>query len=149
ALITLIAMVGLTAIAAAQTQPVVIKTTKLPKAYLRQAYQVRLEAQGGILPLHWQLKEGKLPAGTILQEDGLLAGTPSETGEFRFTVTVTDSERPASQRDQQLSLVVVAPLLARWGRYPKVNGQRIEGSIIVSNQTDDEFDLTAIVLAVA
>ncbi|HXY03279.1 MAG TPA: hypothetical protein VEI49_06840, partial [Terriglobales bacterium] len=36
----------------------------------------------------------------------------------------------------------------QWGRYPKVNGRRIEGSAFVSNQTDRSFDLTVIVLAV-
>ena len=63
-------------------------------------------------------------------------------------MTLTDSGRPAAQRNQQLVLTVVAPLLAQWGRYPKVTGQRLEGSIIVSNQTEQDFDLTAIVMAV-
>ena len=38
--------------------------------------------------------------------------------------------------------------MAQWGRYPKVNGQRLEGSITVSNQTEQDFDLTVIVMAV-
>ena len=64
-------------------------------------------------------------------------------------MTVTDGGRPVAQRAQQLVLTVVAPLLAQWGRYPKVTGQRLEGSIIVSNQTEQDFDLTAaIVMAV-
>lgn len=133
---------------AATGPPLVIRTSSLPRAYARQLYEVRLEAQGGTAPLKWEVTEGKLPAGVVLQRDGLLAGTPSETGEFRFTVTVSDSGKPAYQRQQQLSMIVVAPLMAQWGRYPKVNGQRIEGSIIVSNQTDRDFDLTVIVLAV-
>jgi hypothetical protein len=98
--------------------------------------------------LKWELTDGSLPAGIVLHSDGELAGTPRETGEFRFTVTVTDTGKPAYQRTQQLSLTVVSPLMAQWGRYPKVNGQRLEGSILVSNQTDRDFDLTVIVLAV-
>jgi hypothetical protein len=107
-----------------------------------------MEAHGGITPLRWEMKEGTLPAGIVLGRDGILSGIPSETGEFKFTVTVTDSGRPAAQRNQQLVLTVAAPLFAQWGRYPKVKGQRLEGSIIVSNQTEQDFDLTVIMMAV-
>jgi Putative Ig domain len=133
---------------AATGEPVVIQTTSLPKAYLKQHYETRLEAHGGITPLRWEVTEGALPAGIILGHDGVLNGIPTETGEFKFTVTVTDSGRPAVQRNQQLVLTVVAPLFAQWGRYPKVKGRRLEGSIIVSNQTEQDFDLTAIMMAV-
>ena len=133
---------------AATGEPLVIQTTSLHKAYLRQHYETHLEARGGITPLRWELTEGALPVGIVLGADGILSGVPTETGEFKFTVTVTDSGRPAAQRNEQLVLTVVAPLLAQWGRYPKVTGQRLEGSIIVSNQTEQDFDLTAIVMAV-
>jgi hypothetical protein len=45
-------------------------------------------------------------------------------------------------------LSVEIPLTAEWGRRPTVNGQRIDGSIKVSNNTGRDFDLTFIVLAV-
>jgi hypothetical protein len=107
-----------------------------------------LEAHGGITPLRWEITDGTPPAGIALAQEGILSGIPTETGEFRFTVTVTDSGKPGSQHSQQLVLTVLAPLLAQWNRYPKVTGQRLEGSIDVSNQTEHDFDLTAIVLAV-
>jgi len=125
-----------------------ILTTRLPKAYAKQPFEARLEARGGIQPLTWEVSEGSLPAGIVLQNDGRLVGTPAVTGEFRFTARVNDSGKPAYERTQQFMLVVVSPLMAQWGRYPKVNGQRLEGSVMVSNQTDHEFDLTVIVLAV-
>ncbi len=133
---------------AATGRPLVFQTITVPKAYVRQPYQARLEADGGVAPLKWEISEGSLPAGIILQTDGVLAGTPAETGEFRFTTTVTDSGKPAYQRQQQLSLVVVAPLMVQWSHYPKVTGQRLEGSITVSNETERDFDLTVIMLAV-
>lgn len=128
--------------------PLVIETQSLPRAYVRQPYQARLQTHGGVPPLKWEVTEGSLPAGIVLQNDGQLTGTPAETGELYFTVTVTDSGRPAHQITHQFSLNVVSPLMAQWGRYPKINGQRLEGSILVSNQTDRDFDLTVIVLAV-
>ena len=134
--------------AGATGQPLVFRTSTLPKAYLRQPYQARLEADGGITPLKWEVSDGSLPAGIILQTDGVLTGTPMETGEFRFTATVTDNGKPAYQRQQQLSLVVVSPLMLRWAHYPKVTGQRLEGSVTVSNATERDFDLTVIMMAV-
>ena len=135
--------------AAATGEPLVIRTASLPRGYLHQPYQVKLEAQGGILPLHWELAEGNLPQGVVLHPEGTLSGAPEATGEFHFTVNVADSGKPAMQHKQPLVLAVVSPLLVQWGRYPKVNGRRIEGSIIVSNQAEQNFDLTAIIMAVA
>ena len=134
--------------AAATGEPLVIRTTTLPKGYLRQRYEVRLVASGGITPLRWEITEGAAPNGIVMSRDGILSGIPTETGDFKFTATVTDSGSPAVQRNQQLVLTVVAPLMAQWGRYPKVNGRRLEGSIVVSNQTEQDFDLTAIMMAV-
>jgi hypothetical protein len=133
---------------AATGEPLEVRTASLPKAYLKQQYEFRLEARGGITPLRWEITEGAAPAGIVLGRDGVLSGAPTETGEFKFTVTVTDGGRPAVQRNQQLVLTVVAPLMAQWGRYPRVTGRRLEGSIIVSNQTEQDFDLTAIMMAV-
>jgi len=130
------------------TQPLSIQTTSLPKAYVRQPFQARLDARGGTPPYKWEVSDGPLPDGVVLHPDGELSGTPAQTGEFRFTARVEDSSKPAYQLSKQFALSVVSPLMARWGKYPTVNGQRLEGSILVSNETEDDFDLTAIMLAV-
>jgi hypothetical protein len=134
--------------AAAGGDPLVISSEPLPKGLLRQSYRTRLVGGGGIAPLTWELTSGSLPAGLTLAADGALTGTPTETGLFHFTVTVTDSGKPAQQRNKELTLQVVAPLIVEWSRYPKITGQRVEGAIKVSNQTGDDFDLTVILLAV-
>jgi hypothetical protein len=128
--------------------PLVIETQSLPKAYVREPYQTRLQARGGVPPLKWEVTEGSLPAGIVLHNDGQLTGTPTRSGELQFNVTVTDSDRPAHQITHRFLFTVVSPLMAQWGRYPRINGQRLEGSILVSNQTDRDFDLTVIILAV-
>ena len=152
-ILLLLGLLGPAAISAAQQgaatgAPLEVRTASLPKAYLKQHYETHLEARGGITPLRWEVADGALPGGVVLGRDGVLSGVPTETGEFRFTVTVTDSGKPEVQRNQQLVLTVVAPLLAQWGRYPKVTDRRLEGSILVSNQTEQEFDLTVIAMAV-
>src|SRR5579863_4510104 len=68
---------------AATGERLVIQTTSLHKAYLRQHYETHLEAHGGITPLRWEITEGALPAGIVLGTDGTVSGVPTETGEFK------------------------------------------------------------------
>jgi hypothetical protein len=128
--------------------PLTIQTTSLPKGFIGQRYEVQMLAHGGGAPYKWEITEGTLPSGVNLHAEGDLIGVPGEVGEFRFTVLVRDSGSPAYELRQKLVLTVVAPLLLQWGKYPAVNGKRIEGSVLVSNQTDGDFDLTVIVVAV-
>ena len=125
-----------------------VSSTTLPKAFLRQTYGLQLNADGGIPPYNWTLTAGDLPAGMSVNSKGLLAGAPQATGDFHFTVTVIDSSRPGNQRNQELTLHVVAPLFVEWSHPPAIVGSRIEGSLKVSNNTDRDFDLTVIVLAI-
>ena len=133
---------------AATGEPISLATASLPKGFLRQPYHFKLEAQGGIAPLKWEVTAGSPPPGVELTEDGTLSGLPTEVDSFHFVVTVTDSGKPSSERKQELTLDVVAPLLIEWSRKPKVTGRRVEGAIKVSNQTEQDFDFTLIALAV-
>lgn len=150
--ITLLASGSVSAYGAQQAgaigEPIQVRTTALPTGYLRHSYQFKLEAQGGILPLTWEVTAGSPPEGVELAGDGTLSGSPSEVGSFHFVVTVTDGGKPARQRKQELTLEVVAPLLLQWSKKPVVNGRRVEGAVQVSNQTGQDFDFTLIALAV-
>jgi hypothetical protein len=125
-----------------------VKSDPLLKAFLRAQYHEQLEAQGGSAPYTWKLEHGDLPRGLSLDRSGVLSGMPTEVGDFHFVVTVSDAGSPAHQRNQELTLRVLAPLAVQWGNQAKINGQRIEGSVKVSNQTGQDFDLTFVVLAV-
>jgi Putative Ig domain len=133
---------------AATGEPLTVTTADLPKAFLRESYLVRLQAEGGILPLKWKVTGGSLPPGIAMDAGGVLSGAAEKTGQFPFTVTVADSGKPGYERHQDLTLRVLAPLVAEWSRYPKINGQRVEGAVKVTNQSDEDFDLTVIALAV-
>lgn len=150
-LLLLGAMLAVTA-SAQRTGPtseaLTVKTTSLPRAFLRREFDYPLKAEGGTQPLRWQVDKGDLPAGMELRADGLLAGMPTGAGEFHFTVRVSDGSRPALEKTQELVLRVVAPLLAQWEHAPSVVGRRLEGSVKLSNQTEEDFDLTFVVLAV-
>ncbi len=126
-----------------------VDTDSLPKATPRHAYKFQFQAHGGIPPMKWTLVLGGIPSGMKLGDDGLLSGTPASVGDFRFTIAVMDSSRPVQTARRELVLHVVPPLLLEWKKEAKVSGNRIDGSVQVSNGTGDDFDLTFIVLAVA
>lgn len=132
----------------AATDGLTIRTTSLPRAFARQDYRQQLQASGGVQPYRWQIDDGKLPDGITLRPDGWLEGNAKESGEFHITVTVIDGNKPPQERTQEFVLKVFVPLLAQWGRYPTIDVHRIEGSVKVSNQSEQDLDLTFVVLAV-
>lgn len=129
-------------------EPLAITTVTLPRPDLRHQYYFRLDAQGGVAPLDWELVRGQLPPGLELSRDGVLSGVPTELGEFHFMIAVIDSARPAHQRNHEFTLRVITPLLAKWSRVPAVNGMRIEGAVAISNGSEHDFDLTFVAVAV-
>ncbi len=133
---------------AATGPPLVVKTAQLPKGYFHRDYRMEMHADGGITPLRWKISSGSLPPGITLTANGVVQGSPTKTGEFSFAVTISDSGIPVQQITKSFTLLVVTPLVVRWGNPPKVNGMRVDGSIKVSNQTGEDFDLTMVVLAV-
>ncbi|HJT88877.1 MAG TPA: Ig domain-containing protein, partial [Bryobacteraceae bacterium] len=54
-------------------------------------YNQTLVANGGVPPDTWALTGGNLPPGLSLSAGGSIAGTPTQTGTFQFTLQVTDS----------------------------------------------------------
>lgn len=62
-----------------------------PAATQNQAYSHQFAATGGTAPYSWALTAGSLPAGLTLSGSGLLSGTPTVSGDFPVTITVTDS----------------------------------------------------------
>lgn len=121
---------------------------ELPKPLLWEPYDFRLPAFGGAGIYHWRLFNGSLPPGLMLADDGEISGTPQETGQFDFVLQLTDSDNPPNQLRKKFTLILEAPLTVEWSHKAAVDGQRIDGSIKVSNHTGRDFDLTVVVLAV-
>jgi hypothetical protein len=68
-----------------------VTTTALPGAAKGSTYSANLTALGGTSPYSWSIASGQLPTGLTLSSTGVITGTPSASGEFNFTVQVTDS----------------------------------------------------------
>ena len=127
---------------------VIENDSELPPTFLHGTYEVRFREDGGVAAVHWKLEKGALPPGIKLEDDGLLHGQAERTGEFQFIVSVTDG-RPQQAVQKEFVLRVTSALTLLWKAPARVNGNRIEGSVEVSNTTPNNMDLTFIVLAVA
>jgi hypothetical protein len=76
-------------------------------AGLRQSvsFEVALSATGGTAPFTWSLAAGSLPDGVRLHSrTGLLHGSPTERGVFRFTVQARDANNATVARAFDLSI---------------------------------------------
>jgi hypothetical protein len=122
--------------------------SQLPETYPHASYEVRFRAHGGVPPLHWRVEKGTLPPGLKLEDDGRLHGSPERTGDFQFSISVTDSGQPQRSVQKSFVLRVHSAMVLNWKNPAHVNGNRIEGSAEISNTTPDDIDLTFIVLAV-
>jgi hypothetical protein len=127
----------------------IVNDSDLPETYPRGTYDLRLQARGGVPLLHWKVEKGGLPPGIKLEEDGLLHGAAERAGEYQFTVSVTDSNKPQQAVQKAFVIRVRAALTVNWKVPAHVSGNRIDGSVEVSNTTPDDMDLTFVVMAVA
>jgi len=127
----------------------ILNDSALPDTYPQAKYEVHFSARSGVTPLHWRLEKGALPPGMKLQDNGLLYGAAEREGEFQFTLAVTDSGKPQQAMQKVFVIHVRSALTLNWKSPAHVNGNRIEGSVEVSNTTPDDMDLTFVVMAVA
>ena len=67
-----------------------IMPATLPAAAVGTPYSATLTASGGTSPYTYAISAGALPGGITLT-GGVLAGTPTASGTFSFSVTATDS----------------------------------------------------------
>lgn len=123
--------------------------SEMPDTYPGASYEFFFRARNGVPPVRWKLEKGALPPGLKLEDSGRLSGEPERTGEFQFTVSVRDSGQPAQAVQKSFVLRVRSALTVVWHTPAHVNGNKIEGSVYVSNTTPDNVELTYIVLAVA
>jgi hypothetical protein len=85
----------------------VVTTTSLPDATIRQPYTAPALSAGGGTVSSWTLASGTLPAGLTLASNGAISGTPTQSGEFPFLVQANGSP---NNDTKWLSIFVLAPL---------------------------------------
>ncbi len=71
---------------------ITVTPATLPGGTQGVAYSQRITAAGGIAPYSFAVSSGALPTGlTINATTGVIAGTPTGSGDATFAITVTDS----------------------------------------------------------
>jgi hypothetical protein len=129
--------------------PLTITTTSLPSTTVGSLTRSKIAVSGGAQPLTWKVTGGQLPPGLKLNPtNGTISGVPTAPGAYRFAVMVTDSNSPAMQIQREFSVIVTAALSIEWKQPPTVHGDKIDGSVTVTNYTAQDFTLTVIVVAV-
>ncbi len=90
--------------------PVSIATVSVPQGQTGTPYAVTLSATGGTGAYTWSVAAGGLPGGVSLgTSSGLIAGTPSQSGTFTFTVRAQDPSDPTSAATRSYTLTIGSP----------------------------------------
>jgi hypothetical protein len=102
--------------------PISILTTSLAPGMVSSPYSqpIQLDDGGVGSTFTWSVASGSLPPGLALVGDGRtiqLAGTPSATGTFTFTVEASDDGLPGNVATKQLSVTIDAAS----GGNPEIN----------------------------
>lgn len=126
-----------------------IEPAELPATYPHGPYHVVFHASGDYVPvLQWRVESGTLPPGIKLEDNGVLHGEAERAGEFQFVVVVRDGGSPQQAVHRPFVIKVVEGITLAWKIPAHVTGNRIDGSVEVSNSTADDMDLTFDVKAV-
>jgi Putative Ig domain len=97
--------------------PLSIISTAMANGFTGTAYSSAIGSSGGVPPLTWFVPPGTLPPGLELNtSSGLISGTPTTAGVYKFFPTVSDSALPPQQASSAagvtISISTVAPLQA-------------------------------------
>lgn len=80
----------------------------LPNAVMGEPYEQQIRATGGLRPYTFELDSGALPEGVTLQ-NGALRGTPTVTGQFDFSIAVSDGNLNRTVQAYKLTVTEVPP----------------------------------------
>lgn len=79
------------------------ETGALPQFTQNEAYSHQMAGAGGVAPYSFS-DLGSLPPGLTLSATGLLSGTPTDSGDFSFSLAISDSSSPPNLCSQDFTL---------------------------------------------
>jgi arylsulfatase A-like enzyme len=88
--------------------PTITTASPLPNGGTTGSYSQTFAATGGSGTGYvWSLFSGSLPNGITLSSGGVLSGTPTQAGNFNFTIEVTDSANRSATKAFALTITTV------------------------------------------
>lgn len=113
-----------------------------PGGRMEQAYpQTTVGAIYGTPPYTFSVTSGSLPPGLTLWSDGVMFGTPTDSGLFTFTVHVNDSSVQSVERTYSISVLPVP--IDGPGRILSNSGAAFGGIIALNSDGSNVINLTA------
>ncbi|WP_031499129.1 putative Ig domain-containing protein [Bryobacter aggregatus] len=76
----------------------------LPSGTLNQPYSATVTATGGTSPYSYSITSGGLPTGLSMDNNGVLSGTPTASGNYNFTVRIQDAASVTASFGLSLSI---------------------------------------------
>ena len=117
-------------------QGIIILTQILSAGQLGQFSSDQFTAVGGNPPYTWSIIGGNIPSGMNFYPNGVLNGTPTNAGNFTFTVRVTDTNNSIAEKTFTKEVYVTLPpqqvRLLKGGTTP-VPGRIIDYLILFEN----------------
>lgn len=93
-------------------QGLTIATTQLLNGTVNTPYSQTLNAAGGAQPYYWSVIAGSLPPGlSVSSPGGVISGTPTLSGNFSFTVRLTDAASLTATQVLKISVGLTAPVI--------------------------------------
>lgn len=87
--------------------PLAIGSTKLSPGTEDSNYSQAFVASGGTPSYKWAITSGSLPAGLTLNAgSGVIAGTPTVSGTFSFSISVSDNSSPVQAKSANASITI-------------------------------------------
>jgi uncharacterized repeat protein (TIGR01451 family) len=84
---------------------ITLSPATLPNGTINVSYSQSITASNGTPPFRFAITAGALPQGLSLSTSGLIFGTPTAVGSFKFTATATDAFGCTGTRIYQLTIV--------------------------------------------
>ena len=90
-----------------QHSELTITTQSLPEGTVGSEYSATLTASGDATLYTWSISSGILPHDLSLNfSTGVISGTPTQAGNYNFTIKVTDSSNPPNEVTKEFTLVI-------------------------------------------
>jgi hypothetical protein len=93
----------------------IVAPPAMQNAVVNSPYSLSLTAVGGTPPYAWSVVSGAPPPGITLTSNGVLAGSPTLSGNYNFTIEVRDAASAMALLPLGMTVAANSPSLSRVG----------------------------------